>query len=177
MNPQEAGGGSFQQQGMFTIGVKNRFCLKELEGSLSTSSQLCSVRSSSSCFNLYQLRQRLLGSSQLFSQVSALLTFFSQLSSTVLNDLCTSFQIFAPLFTFSHDFSLLVTSSQRLSSLSTSSQFFSTLLTSVQLFRILFSSVEFISSANLFNSPPLRSLLVTCSTCVCLISRQLFRNH
>ena len=51
--------------------------------------------------------------------------FFSQLFSTVLNDLCTSFQIFPPLLNSSHDFSLLVNSSQRFSSLSTSCQFFS----------------------------------------------------
>ena len=111
--------------------------------------------------------------------------FFSQLSSTVLNDLCTSFQIFPPLFTSFQLFSRLLTSCQLFSTtlinlsppLLNSSQLVSTLLTSAQLFQILFSSVELISSANLFNSPPLRSLFVTCSTCVCLISRQFFRNH
>ena len=68
--------------------------------------------------------------------------FFSQLFSTVLSDLCSSFQIFPPLLNSSRDFSLLANSSQRLSSLSTSSQFFSTRLNSFHLSSTLPNSYQ-----------------------------------
>ena len=119
------------------------------------------MSSSSSCFNLYQLRQQLLGSSQLFSQVSALLNSFHnfpQLFSTIFAALFRSFHLFSPLFNFSHDFSLLVNSSQRLSSISL--QLFSILLNSSQLFSPQLNSSKFFSARlNSFQAQTCSTLL------------------
>ena len=106
--------------------------------------------------------------------------FFLPLFSIIFNDFCSSYQFsifFTSLQLFSR-FPLFVESSQWLLSPSTSLQFFSAPLTSVQFFRILLSSVELISSAIFLKyTRPLRWFLVTLSTCVCPISRQLVVNH
>ena len=87
--------------------------------------------------------------------------FFSQLSSTVLNDfapLFRSFHLFSPLFNFSHDFSLLVNSSQRLSSISL--HLFSILLNSSQLFSPQLNSSKFFSARlNSFQAQTCSTLL------------------
>ena len=114
-----------------------------------TSSQLCSVKLSSSCFSLFQLWQRLLSSSHLLSGLSS--SQVSQLFSTALIFFISS-HLDSALFTFSPLFSTLLNSSELFSTLLNSSHLLPPLLNSSHLFSPpLISSHLFLSSSQLFS--------------------------
>ena len=120
-----------------------------------TSSQLCSVKLSSSCFSLFQLWQRLLSSSHLLSGLSS--SQVSQLFSTALIFFISS-HLDSALFTFSPLFSTLLNSSELFSTLLNSSHLLPPLLNSSHLF-----SPPLISSHLCLSSSQLSSPLVNSS--------------
>ena len=126
-----------------------------------TSSQLCSVNSSSTCLTAFQLWPPLLSSFQLFSDHLSSSQLFSQLSQQ-LSSFFISSHLSSTIFTSSHLFSTLLNGSQLC-------HLFSTLLISSQLFSPLSAS----SSAQLIS--PLSQLMSTLLTsCHLVNSSQLF---
>ena len=125
-----------------------------------TSSQLCSVNSSSTCLTAFQLWPPLLSSFQLFSDHLSS-SLFSQLSQQ-LSSLFISSHLSSTIFTSSHLFSTLLNGSQLC-------HLFSTLLISSQLFSPLSAS----SSAQLI-SPPSQLMSTLLTSCHLVNSSQLF---
>ena len=116
-----------------------------------TSSQLCSVNSSSTCLTAFQLWPPLLSSFQLFSDHLSS-SLFSQLSQQ-LSSLFISSHLSSTIFTSSHLFSTLLNGSQLchlFSTLLISSQLISPLS---QLMSTLLTSCHLVNSSQLF--PPL----------------------
>ena len=132
-----------------TIGSKDKFCRKELEWGL-TSSNLCSLNSSSPCLTTFQLWPPLLSSSQFSQPFSAVLIFF--ISSHLSSPLFTSSQLFSTLLNESHRCPSLLNSSRLFSPLATSSQLLPRLLTSAELISPLLSSSHDLTSSKLFSS-------------------------